>query len=243
MVFRINKNENYTVMSNYHLNEKDMSIKAKGLLSIMLSLPKDWDYSINGLVKLSKDGKDSVISALNELEKFGYLIRTRSINEKGQFDGYDYDIYEKPNTEKPNTEKPNTEKPLQLNTNKINNKKEIYIYKEKRDIPETDGLSDTETNTELPFLFVNKKESNNNEKEKRKQKVFEPPKFEEVLTYAKSRGREELAEMFYEYFNAGNWFDSQGKPVKSWKQKFITWETKNPKRAKARIDNDTYKVL
>ena len=80
-------------------------------------------------------------------------------------------------------------------------------------------------------------------KEKRKQKVFEPPKFEEVLTYAKSRGREELAEMFYEYFNAGNWFDSQGKPVKSWKQKFITWETKNPKREKARIDNDTYKVL
>ena len=122
MVFRINKNENYTVMSNYHLKEKDMSIKAKGLLSIMLSLPKDWDYSINGLVKLSKDGKDSVISALNELEKFGYLIRTRSINEKGQFDGYDYDIYEKPYTENPYTENPNTEKPLQLNNNKINNK-------------------------------------------------------------------------------------------------------------------------
>ena len=241
MVFRINKNENYTVMCNYHLKEKNMSIKAKGLLSIMLSLPKDWDYSINGLVKLSKDGKDSVISTLKELEKFGYLIRTRSINEKGQFDGYDYDIYEKPYTEKPYTENPNTGNPTQLNTI-INNKKEIYIYKEKRDISELSELNDNETNTELPSLFV-KKESNKNENVKRKQKVFEPPKFEEVLTYAKSRGREELAETFYEYVNAGNWFDSQGKPVKAWKQKFITWETKNPKRAKARIDNDTYKVL
>lgn len=122
MVFRINKTENYTIMCNYHLKEKNMSIKAKGLLSIMLSLPKDWDYSINGLVKLSKDGKDSVISALNELEKFGYLIRTRSINEKGQFDGYDYDIYEKPNTDKPCAENPNTDNQTQLNTIIINNK-------------------------------------------------------------------------------------------------------------------------
>ena len=136
------------------------------------------------------------------------------------------------------TEKPSksTEKPL--NKSKVNIKE---IYKEKRYIPETDEGSDSETNTELPFLLVN--ESNKNEKEERKRKVFEPPTFEEVLTYAKSRGREELAETFYDYFTAGDWIDSEGKPVKAWKQKFITWETKNPKRAKARIDNDTYKVL
>ena len=128
MVFRINKTENYTVMGNYHLREKDMSLKAKGLMSIMLSLPKDWDYSINGLANLSKDGKDSVMRALNELEKFGYLIRTKSINEKGQFDGYNYDIYEKPNTDKPCAENPNTDNQAQLNTiiiNNKNNKKEI----------------------------------------------------------------------------------------------------------------------
>lgn len=122
MVFRINKTENYTVMGNYHLREKDMSLKAKGLMSIMLSLPKDWDYSINGLANLSKDGKDSVMSALNELENFGYLIRTKNINEKGQFDGYNYDIYEKPNTDKPCAENPNTDNQTQLNTIIINNK-------------------------------------------------------------------------------------------------------------------------
>ena len=122
MVFRINKTENYTVMGNYHLREKDMSLKAKGLMSIMLSLPKDWDYSINGLANLSKDGKDSVMSTLNELENFGYLIRTKNINEKGQFDGYNYDIYEKPNTDKPCAENPNTDNQTQLNTIIINNK-------------------------------------------------------------------------------------------------------------------------
>jgi len=109
-------------MGNYHLREKDMSLKAKGLMSIMLSLPKDWDYSINGLANLSKDGKDSVMSTLNELENFGYLIRTKNINEKGQFDGYNYDIYEKPNTDKPCAENPNTDNQTQLNTIIINNK-------------------------------------------------------------------------------------------------------------------------
>ena len=124
-IVRVNKTRDYTVMSNYHFKEKGMSLKAKGLLSLMLSLPDDWDYSINGLATLSKDGKDSVMSALTELERFGYLKRTKSINEKGQFAGYDYDIYEKPieeepYTEKPNTGKPNTENQVQLNTNTLN---------------------------------------------------------------------------------------------------------------------------
>ena len=136
-VIRINKTADYTVMSNAHFKEKGMSLKAKGLLSLMLSLPDDWDYSINGLVALSKDGKDSVMSALSELEQFGYLKRTKIVNDKGQFDGYDYDIYEtpyseanreeppfteKPYSENPNTEKPNSENPLQLNTNTLNTK-------------------------------------------------------------------------------------------------------------------------
>lgn len=136
---RINKTKDYTVMSNYHFKEKEMSLKAKGLLSLMLSLPDEWNYSINGLVTLSKDGKDSVMKALNELEQFGYLIRTKCINEKGQFDGYDYDIYEKPNTEKPYTENPNTGKPhtgnptqlninnKELNNEELNNKYNIIV--------------------------------------------------------------------------------------------------------------------
>ena len=128
-VMRVHKNGNYTIMSNFHFKEKEMSLKAKGLLSLMLSLPEDWDYSINGLATLSKDGRDSVMSALQELEKFGYLTRTRIVNEKGHFKGYDYDIFEEPQfqpksenpyTEKPNTGEPITENPQQLNTKELN---------------------------------------------------------------------------------------------------------------------------
>ena len=107
-----------------------MSLKAKGLLSLMLSLPDDWDYSISGLATLSKDGKDSIMSALAELEKFGYLTRKRLTNEKGQFAGVEYNIFEipqpkdpiaeKPNEDNENAENPNSENRAQLNTNLTN---------------------------------------------------------------------------------------------------------------------------
>ena len=112
MKYIVHKTSDYTVMSNTHLKEKDMTLSAKGLLSLMLSLPDDWDYSVAGLCALSKDSKDSITSALKELEAFGYLVRTQRKNEHGKFEGYDYDVYEKPLTEKPLTEKPLTEKPL-----------------------------------------------------------------------------------------------------------------------------------
>ena len=128
--FRVHKTGNFTVMSNYHFKEKKMSLKAKGLLSLMLSLPDNWNYSVSGLVTLSKDGKDSVMSALSELESFGYLNRERVVNDKGQFAGVEYNIFEQPQQEKPiadkqNEEKQNAEKPIaenrqQSNTNSIN---------------------------------------------------------------------------------------------------------------------------
>ena len=121
-VVRVNKTKDYTVMSNEHLRDKNLSLKAKGLLSLMLSLPDDWDYSILGLTTFTKDGKDAITSILKELEDNRYLIRTKLINDKGQFAGYDYNIFEKPQTEKPypekpNTDNPNTENPTLLNTN------------------------------------------------------------------------------------------------------------------------------
>lgn len=142
-VFRVHKNENYTVLSNYHFKEKGMSLKAKGLLSLMLSLPDNWDYSAAGLVTLSKDGKDSVNAALKELEKFGYLRRTQAYDESGKFGGYNYEIFEQPSeivkaetqqkaekpttdkpfAENPSTEKPTTENPPQLNKNILNTEK------------------------------------------------------------------------------------------------------------------------
>ena len=136
-VIRIHKTNNFTVMSNYHFKEKKMSLKAKGLLSLMLSLPDDWNYSVSGLVKLSKDGKDGVMSALQELEKFGYLSRSQMFNAKGQFSGIEYNIYEQPQQENPIaekqdaanpiTEKQDAENPPQLNTNQLrtNNNKNI----------------------------------------------------------------------------------------------------------------------
>ena len=91
-VIRIHKTNNFTVMSNFHFKEKKMSLKAKGLLSLMLSLPENWNYSVSGLVRLSKDGKDNVMSALQELEKFGYLTRQQQFNAKGQFSGIEYNM-------------------------------------------------------------------------------------------------------------------------------------------------------
>lgn len=125
-VVRINKTQNYTVISNYHFQEKDMSLKAKGLLSLMLSLPDDWDYSISGLVAICKESKTSIQSTLKELEEFGYLARTRVQNSKGQFE-YIYDIFEKPQEKKPRpenlcTDNQCTENMPQLNTNKQNTK-------------------------------------------------------------------------------------------------------------------------
>ena len=124
-VIRVHKTANFTVMSNYHFKEKKMSLKAKGLLSLMLSLPDDWDYSVAGLATLSKDGKDSIMTALAELEKFGYLTRKRLVNDKGQFDGIEYNIFEnpvavKPTLDKPIEDEPILEEPQQLNTNSIN---------------------------------------------------------------------------------------------------------------------------
>lgn len=119
-VIRVNKTANYTVLSNYHFKEKEMSLKAKGLLSLMLSLPDSWNYTIAGLVSLSKDGKDSVMSALAELEKFGYLTRTQKVNKKGQFSGVEYNIFEKPQDSIPVAEEQIAEKEITENTNAEN---------------------------------------------------------------------------------------------------------------------------
>lgn len=159
-VIRVNKNKNYTVLSNYHFKEKAMSLKAKGLLSLMLSLPDDWNYSIAGLVALSKDGKDSVMSALSELEKFGYLSRSQVVNSKGQFSGVEYDIYEQPQLEisfaekeksvKQKSVKQDAENPPLLNTNKLNIKENKVLY----DINNYTEILDRVGDTRLRNLYV-----------------------------------------------------------------------------------------
>nr|UWI11127.1 MAG: Replication initiator protein A (RepA) N-terminus [Bacteriophage sp.] len=111
-VIRVNKTKNYTVMSNEHLNDKRLSLKAKGLLSVMLSLPDTWDYSISGLVAMCKESETAVKSTLNELKSCGYLVVTKKMpneTESGRIE-YVYDIFEKAQTEKQLVEKQGVEK-------------------------------------------------------------------------------------------------------------------------------------
>ena len=139
-VIRVEKTQNYTVMSNHHLRNKDMSLKAKGLMSLMLSLPPQWDYSIGGLVSICKESHTSIRSALKELEQNKYLIRQRINNEKGYF-SYEYTLYEIPHTEnlhtaKAHTEKGHTENRTQLSKEKVkkdklNKEKEVKKAKPK----------------------------------------------------------------------------------------------------------------
>ena len=112
-VFRVEKTKNYTVMSNYHLRDKSLSLKAKGLLSLMLSLPDDWDYTTKGLAQICRDGVDSIRSTVRELEQHGYVIRRRVRNEKGQVGDIEYTILEKPETPASGPESPEQEDPAQ----------------------------------------------------------------------------------------------------------------------------------
>jgi DnaD/phage-associated family protein len=121
-VIRVEKTKNYTVMSNYHLRDKNLSLKAKGLLSFMLSLPEEWDYSVKGLVSCLKEGRDGVQAALMELEQCGYLKRERARTAEGRLSGAIYTVYEQPMTENPAQEKPAQEKPAQGNRTQINTK-------------------------------------------------------------------------------------------------------------------------
>ena len=95
-VFRIEKSKNYTAMSNYHFRDMNLSLKAVGLLSKMLSLPDNWDYSQAGLAKICKDGEDAIASALKELEKCGYLVRERTRDANGRMSSMLYHVYEMP---------------------------------------------------------------------------------------------------------------------------------------------------
>ena len=141
-VIRVEKTSNYTIMANYHFKERGLSLKAKGIMSLMLSLPDDWDYTVEGLATLSKDGISSVRSALKELENFHYLVVERERDKKGILRGTVYTLHEKPIVEKPIVEKPILDKPIlenrtQLNTNlsstKEVNTKRSNTHQEKKD--------------------------------------------------------------------------------------------------------------
>lgn len=145
-IFRVEHTTGFTVMSNYHLRDKNLSLKAKGLLSQMLSLPEEWDYTLAGLSFINREKIDAVREAIKELESAGYIVRTRERDEKGRLKGTEYVIYEQPQKcegenpaldklkqekpasenptlDNPTLEKPTLDYPTQLNTYKRNKEK------------------------------------------------------------------------------------------------------------------------
>ena len=141
-VFRVERNKGYTVMSNHHLRNKELSLKAKGLLSQMLSLPEDWDYTLAGLSFINREKIDAIREAIKELERAGYIVRSRERDEKGRLRGADYVIFEQPQTppvsdlptlENPTLDNPTLENPTQLN----------------KDIQRTDLPKKEKSNTDL----------------------------------------------------------------------------------------------
>lgn len=159
-VFRVEKTNDYTVMCNHHLKNRALSLKAKGLLSLMLSLPDDWDYTLKGLAHISLESIDAIRKAIGELENEGYITRSRERDEQGKLRGTEYIIREQPISEKPTLEnptldnpilekptlgKPTLENPTQLNNNKLNkNKPSTY-----EEITQSNQSKETEELTEI----------------------------------------------------------------------------------------------
>lgn len=234
-VYRVHKTDNYTAMSNHHLRDKSLSLCAKGLLSMILSLPPDWHYSISGLAAICLEGEKAVRTALNELRDRGYVVITRINPEQGQSRiRYEYDIYEIPQEQiVPETAKPQVGQAYPgvhavgehavvegvLNGGQLN-----------KEEPSKDRLSTED-------ILLPKQDK----KKTRKAKVFVPPTVDEVRAYVKEKGYHFSADQFHEYYAAYDWHFPTGRPVKSWKQCCVTWEGRVPesqKRKKGGSFND-----
>lgn len=156
-VCRVKKTRDYTVMSNSHFRDKNLSLKSIGLLSIMLSLPDDWDYTVKGLSYIMKDGINSINTGIKELEKYGYITRERVRNAKGQLAEIEYTIHEHPvNPENqpdracPKQEKPELEKPKQGNP--ILDKPELDCPEQEKPVQGEPALENHhQLNTKVPI--------------------------------------------------------------------------------------------
>ena len=164
-VFRVERNTGYTVMSNHHLRNKELTLKAKGLLSQMLSLPENWDYTLTGLSHINREKIDAIREAVKELEKAGYIVRSRERDEKGRLRGADYVIYEQPQPkepeaatsseqppisdlptlENPTLDNPTLEKPTQENPTQLN--KDISSKEQ--------SITDLSSTHSIPFHSLN----------------------------------------------------------------------------------------
>ena len=180
-VFRVNKTKDYVTMSKYHFKEKRMSLKAKGLLSEMLSLPDDWDYSVMGLSELNVESRNCINSILNELEDFGYLKRSRNY-VNGKIESWTYDIYEKP----------------------------LYLKNEDIENEDIENL-DIENDTQLNNKELITKELNNKQYKENAKRKFSKPTLEEINQYCLERNNGINAEAFYDFYESKDWYVGKNK--------------------------------
>ena len=154
-VFRIEKTTDFTVMSNHHLRNAELSLKAKGLLSLMLSLPEKWDYTTKGLAAICKDGVDSICAGVQELERHGYVVRERVRNANGQLGAIEYTILEQPRQPKPEKPKQGTPKreiPEQAEPER-ENPEQVFPRQEKPEQENPDQLNTKESNKDLSSIY------------------------------------------------------------------------------------------
>ena len=204
-IIRINKTKDYVVMSKEHFKEKEMSLKAKGLLSEMLALPDNWEYSIAGLVAINKENETSIKNTLEELKQFGYLKITKLLpnqTKTGRIE-YIYDIFEKKQEGK---------------------KQEV----------ENLGVEflGVENQGQYNNNILNNKELNNKNiiKEKEiKRKVFEKPTIEKIQEYCSERDNGINANAFYDFYESKDWYVGKNK-MKDWKACIRTWEQRSNKK-------------
>ena len=207
-VFRIEKTRDYTVMSNHHLRDKSLSLKAKGLLSLMLSLPEEWDYTTKGLARICKDGVDSICAGVRELEEHGYVIRQRVRNPNGQLGAIEYTILEQPRPPEPKPQKPERENPVldnpeqaspvleepeqgnpaQLNTNRSSKEKS------KKDLSSTEGSNPVLSSPKAPRGSDGKGRDRMRERESYRELILENIEYD-ILTQNHPYDRDRLDEL------------------------------------------------
>ena len=224
-VYRTHKTKDFTTMANFHLRDKTLSLKAKGLLSMMLSLPEDWVYSIEGLVSISKEGERAVKSALAELQDVGYVVVTKKYpNKTSNKITYEYDVYEIPKLEQELREAQHS------------------VGVQNQDIQNVALQNVGLLNTNNKILNTKEKELDTNVSNSKK-KSFTPPSMEEVKAYVTEQGYHFDANQFYQYYAVDNWHKADGTPVKNWKRCCITWESKADKTSSVPQSKSIYETL
>lgn len=228
MVARIKvekKQTNFTIIPNEILQSKELSLQAKGLISQCLSFPDNWNYSINGLVAVVKEGRTAVMNTIKELERYGYVKRNKIHDKNGKFSGIEYVITDYPNTDSPTTEKPYSENPKMVKTQE----NQPYAGNPTTDKPTM--VKPTMVKPIAENLIQNNTIYNNTIYKKEnniKNIVFDINVINECIN---SNNLEYVnAEEFYNYYSLRDWKTKNGEPITNLKSLLVSWNTRNKVR-------------